>query len=363
MRILVVNCGSATLKYKLFVAEAGGMQLLDHGVVEVSAGYRAPVTRILEGLAHPLDGVAHRVVHGGDRLPDLVEIDIRMLNQMRELSSLAPLHNGPALEGIEATLGLGVPLVAAFDTAFHRTLSERAWRYALPELPGVRRYGFHGWSHRSVMERYAEVSGNPQPTIITLHLGSGCSATAIQRGKSVDTSMGYTPLEGLVMGTRPGDLDPGILTHLMQQGMPLDRLRRLLNHEAGLQGIAGSHDMRELLSRDDSAAVLALEVFCYRILKYVGAYLTILGGAEALVFTGGIGENSPEIRGRICEGLRWLGLDLDPARNQRGEERISSSTSRLAAYAIPTQEERLIAREAWHLLMGRQVPTSPAGHP
>jgi acetate kinase len=303
------------------------------------------------------------VVHGGDRLPDVVKIDIRVLNQLRELSSLAPRHNGPALEGIETTLGLGVPLVAAFDTGFHRTLPERAWRYALPELPGVRRYGFHGWSHRSVMERYAELSGNSLPTIITLHLGSGCSAAAIQDGRSIDTSMGYTPLEGLVMGTRPGDLDPGILTHLMEQGMPLDRLRRLLHQESGLQGMAGSHDMRELLSRDDAAAAMALEIFCYRVLKYVGAYLMILGGAEAVVFTGGIGENSPEIRRRICLGLQWMGLELDPTRNDRGEECISTQTSQVAAYAIPTEEERVIAREAWRLLMTGQVSDSPAVHP
>jgi acetate kinase len=243
---------------------------------------------------------------------------------LRELGPLAPLHNGPALEGIQATLGLGVPLVAAFDTAFHRTLPQRAWRYALPELPGVRRYGFHGWSHRSVTERYAELSGNPLPTIVTLHLGSGCSAAAIQRGQSIDTSMGYTPLEGLVMGTRPGDLDPGILTHLLQQGMTLDRLRRLLHRESGLQGLAGSQDMRGLLRRDDEKAVAALEIFCYPILKYVAAYLTILGGAEAIVFTGCIGENSPEIRRRICEGLSWVGLEMDGFRNALGEERISA---------------------------------------
>lgn len=362
MKILVINCGSATLKYKLFAAETAGMELLDGGVAEVSSGYRAAVTRILEALPHPPDGVAHRVVHGGGRLPDVIEIDIRVLNQLRELSSLAPLHNAPALEGIEATLGLDVPLVAAFDTSFHRTLPERAWRYALPEHPGIRRYGFHGWSHRSVMERYAELSGNAQPTIITLHLGSGCSATAIQNGRSVDTSMGYTPLEGLVMGTRPGDLDPGVLTHLMEQGMPLDRVRRLLHHESGLQGMAGTHDMRQLLTRNDPAAVMALEIFCYRILKYVGAYLAILRGAEAIVFTGGIGENSPEIRRRICEGLNWLGLELDHPRNERGEERISDSTSHPAAYAIATQEERMIAREAWRL-MASQVPDAPTRHP
>src|SRR5829696_4784738 len=186
MRILVINCGSATIKYRLFAADGGGMQLLDGGVVEVSGKYRMVVTGIIERLPYRPDAVAHRVVHGGGRLPDLVEVDVRVLNQLRELSSLAPLHNGPALEGIEATIGLGVPLVAAFDTSFHRTLPERAWRYAVPEHLAVRRYGFHGWSHRSVMERYAELSGNSQPTIITLHLGSGCSAAAIQNGRSVD---------------------------------------------------------------------------------------------------------------------------------------------------------------------------------
>jgi acetate kinase len=211
-----------------------------------------------------------------------------------------------------------------------------------------------------VTERYAELSGNPLPTIVTLHLGSGCSAAAIQRGRSIDTSMGYTPLEGLVMETRPGDLDPGILTHLMQQGMTLDRLRRVLHHESGLQGLAGSHDMRELLGRDDEKAVAALEIFCYRILKYVGAYLTILGGAEAIVFTGGIGENSPEIRRRICEGLSWVGLEMDGFRNARGEERISAEGSRMAAYTIRTDEERVIAREAFRLLAsGEALDCSP----
>lgn len=350
MRILVINCGSTTLKYQLFLADRTGMQPLARGVVEARGGHRAAVAKALDGLPHPPDAVAHRVVHGGGRYPDVVAVDAGVLSQLRELGPLAPLHNGPALEGIEATLKLDIPLIAAFDTAFHRTLPQRAWRYALPDLAGVRRFGFHGWSHRFVTERYAELSGNPQPTIITLHLGSGCSAAAIQRGQSVDTSMGYTPLEGLVMGTRPGDLDPGILIHLMQQGMTLDRIQRLLHQESGLQGLAGNHDMRELLGRSDEAALAAVEIFCYRILKYAGAYLAVLGGAEAIVFTGGIGENSPEIRRRIGEGLRWAGLEVDELRNSRGEECISTQTSRMAAYAVRTDEERVIAREAFRLL-------------
>lgn len=350
MKILVINCGSATLKYKLFTTEPSCIQPLAGGTVEISRGYRAAVTKALEGLPQIPDAIAHRVVHGGDRLADLVEVDVPLLNQLREFGSLAPLHNGPALEGIEATLGLDVPLIAAFDTAFHRTLPRHAWRYALPELPGVRRYGFHGWSHRSVMERYAELSGNSRPTIITLHLGSGCSAAAIRLGESIDTSMGFTPLEGLVMATRPGDLDPGILTHLMQQGMTLDCLQSFLNHESGLQGLAGTSDMRELLRRTDDAAALAVEIFCYRVLKYVGAYWAVLGGAEAIVFTGGIGENSPAIRRRISEALGWTGLEMDEPRNAAGEERISSQSSRPAVYNIRTDEEGLIAREASRLL-------------
>jgi acetate kinase len=350
MRILVINCGSATLKYKLFSSGQGGAQPLEGGVVEINRGYRAGVTQILESLSQAPDAIAHRVVHGGDWGPDVALVDVPLLNRLRELGSLAPLHNGPALEGIEATLGMGVPLVAAFDTAFHRTLPQQAWRYALPELPGVRRYGFHGWSHRSVMERYAELSGNPRPTIITLHLGSGCSAAAIRLGKSVDTSMGFTPLEGLVMGTRPGDLDPGILMHLMQEGMTLGRLRSFLNHESGLQGLAGTSDMRELLRRTDAAAQLAVQIFCYRVVKYVGAYWAVLGGAEAIVFTGGIGQNSPEIRGRICQSLEWMGLEVDNNRNAGGQPLISTPSSRVAAYSIRTDEERLIAREGCRLL-------------
>jgi len=356
MRILVINCGSSTLKYKLYVADRSGMQLLTGRVVETSRAYRESVSNALDTLPFPPEAIAHRVVHGGDRFSDIVRVDIRVLNLLRELGPLAPLHNGPALEGIEATLGLDIPLVAAFDTSFHRTLPERAWRYALPDNAGVRRYGFHGWSHRSVMERYTELSGNPSPTIITLHLGSGCSATAIQKGRSIDTSMGFTPLEGLVMGTRSGDLDPGIVMHLMQRGMTLNRLRDLLNYQSGLEGLAGSHDMRELLRRKDHAAMLAVEIFCYRIIKYVGAYSAVLGGAEAIVFTGGIGENSPEIRRRICEGLRSIGLEADERRNAGGDGCISTPASRVAAYAIPTGEERLIAREACRLLDSREPP-------
>lgn len=292
------------------------------------------------------DAIAHRVVHGGARFAAATLVTAATLRELREVTPLAPIHNGPAIAGIEATLGAGVPVVALFDTTFHGSMPAVAYRYAIPDFPGVRRYGFHGWSHRSVAERYAVIAGSPAPTIITLHLGGGSSAAAIRRGQSVDTSMGYSPLEGLVMATRPGDLDPGVLIHLLADGMPADRLAEMLNRESGLRALAGTEDMRELLGRHDAAAEFAIELFCYRVRKYIGAYLSVLEGAEAIVFTGGIGERSPEIRRRICSRLGWAGLALDDERNAGGEPRISTDHSPLAAYVIPTEEERLIAREA-----------------
>jgi acetate kinase len=352
VRVLVINCGSATLKYKLFEDGAAELATLANATVEITGGYRAAVEQGMAALPSRPDVIAHRVVHGGGRLAEVVLIDPAVLQVLREVSPLAPLHNGPALEGIEATLGAGVPLVAALDSAFHAGLPPRAWRYAIPEVAGVRRYGFHGWSHRYVTERYAVLAGSPEPTIVTLHLGGGCSATAIRRGRSVDTSMGYSPLEGLVMGTRAGDLDPAILTHLAHEGMSVEGLERMLNHEAGLLALAGTADVREILRRDDPAAELALDIFCYRIRKYLGAYLAALDGAEAVVFTGGIGENAAEVRRRVCQGFEWAGLTLDAQRNSRNGPRISTDGCRLAAYVIPTDEERLIARETVRLLRG-----------
>jgi acetate kinase len=352
LRVLVINCGSATLKYKLFKESGAELELLAAATLEIDGGYRTAVERGVAALPAPPDVIAHRVVHGGGRLPGVVRIDREVLRVLREVIPLAPLHNGPALEGIEATLDSGVPLVAALDTAFHASLPPRAWRYAIPEFAGVRRYGFHGWSHRYVTERYAILAGSSEPTIVSLHLGSGCSAAAILGGRSVDTSMGYSPLEGLMMGTRAGDLDPAILTHMLHEGMSLHQLELMLYHEAGLKAVAGTADVRELLRRADPAAKLALDIFCYRIRKYVGAYLAVLEGAEAVVFTGGIGENAPEIRRQVCEGFSWAGLTLDLERNRQNELRISADGSRLAAYAIPTDEERLIARETLNLMQG-----------
>jgi len=351
MQLLVINCGSATLKWKLFRFTGGLQEAITSGVLSVPEnGWPEAVKAALAAVPGRPDAIVHRVVHGGEVAQDVVSIDGAEYDRLRGLASLAPLHNTIALQAIEATRDLGVPLFAAFDSAFHRTLPELAHRYAIPPTPGVRRYGFHGWSHRYVTERYAELSGNASPTIITLHLGNGCSAAAIRQSHAVDTSMGFSPLEGLLMGTRPGDLDPGVVLQMLRIGMTLDKVEWVLNHGSGLTALAGTHDMKQLLSRSDSAARFAVELFCYRVRKYVGAYLAVLEGAEAVVFTGGIGERSPEIRRRICETLAWAGLDLDVERNLRGEQLISAVGSDLAAYAIPTDEALIIAREAAHLL-------------
>ena len=351
MLILVINCGSTSLKYKLYDAQEQRLSLLAAASVPLKPGEKPPVAGVLATLPAAPDAVAHRVVHGGDRFTTAVRVDDEVLRALTELTPLAPLHNGPALRAIEISRAWGVPIIAAFDTAFFSDLPHRARRYAIPPIPGVHRYGFHGWSHRSVMKRLAKLTGNPEPTFVSLHLGSGCSAAPIRRGKPVDISMGFSPLEGLIMGTRAGDVDPGVLLHLMQEGWSVERLGRLLHHEAGLKALAGTADMRELLSRTGAEAQEAVELFCYRAVKYVGGYLAALEGkAQALIFTGGIGENAPEIRERICQSLGWAGLRLDPQRNARGEERISIEGSALSAYAIRTDEEAGIAEEALHLL-------------
>jgi acetate kinase len=328
------------------------------------------VRRIAEWVAAahvPVEAVGHRVVHGGSRFRAPTVLDDAVVAAIHDLETLAPLHNGPSLAGIRAcrtALGPGFPMVAIFDTAFHASLPERAWRYAIPhELAvrhGIRRFGFHGISYRAVLDRYCAITGTPaeRATIVALHLGNGCSAAAIENGRSVDTSMGLTPLEGLVMGTRSGDVDPGILGYLARvEGVPVAEVERWLNERSGLLGLSGrSGDLRDLLAREstDQRAAVALEVFCYRIRKYVGAYLAALGGAQAVVFAGAIGERSAEVRARICQGLEWIGLTLDPGANAaaiEGERRISAAGARLEAFVIPTHEEVEIARgtaEALH---------------
>ncbi|MEP6573921.1 MAG: acetate kinase [Gemmatimonadota bacterium] len=346
MRILVINCGSSTLKYALFDAVRGALTRIASAIVEWSGGAAATVERALATLPFPPDVIAHRVVHGGDQFVTPVAIDDDVILHLAELVPLAPLHNAASIDGIAATRGIGVPQIAVFDTAFFAGLPERASRCPIPSRAGIRRYGFHGWSHRSATERCGLMLGSPAPTLVTLHLGSGCSAAAIDHGRAIDTSMGYSPLEGLMMGTRPGDLDAGVLLHLQQQGMSAVALEHMLYHESGLYAIAGSSDMRALLAREDAAARDAVELFCYRIVKYVGAYLAALEGrAQAIVFTGGIGSGSAEIRRRVSESLAWTGLRLDPARNARDEARISDSTSSLVAFAFVADEESAIAAE------------------
>lgn len=314
----------------------------------------APLRALLDHLPHPPDLVAHRIVHGGDRHGEVALIDEALLAELESPARLGALHAARATELVRDLISLNLPQVAAFDSAFHATLPPHARRYALPEMNALHRVGFRGWSHRFVAECYAAISNNPAPTLVTLHLGGGCSAAAIRHGRSVDTSMGFTPLEGLMMGTRAGDLDPGVLLHLLRTGYTLERLEHLLQHESGLRGVAGDADMRALLLRADAAAQLAVEMFCYRARKYVGAYLAALeGAAEAVVFTGGIGEGAPEIRRRVCDGLGWAGLRLDDERNRRGDQRISADGSRMGVYAIRTDEELVIARAASALFRRR----------
>ncbi|HEV2763025.1 MAG TPA: acetate kinase, partial [Pyrinomonadaceae bacterium] len=318
-----------------------------------------------------IHAVGHRVVHGGERFTHSVLIDEAVLRGIEDCIDLAPLHNPGNIRGIQAArevFGPGLPQVAVFDTAFHQTLPPHAYLYALPyqwyRRYKVRRYGFHGTSHRYVAYRYRQLRGIPreQTNVITMHLGNGCSAAAIRAGDSVDTSMGLTPLEGLVMGTRSGDLDAAIVDFVTaKEGLSVQEVESLLNKQSGLLGISGlTNDMRELLDEThesgDRRARLAVEIFCYRARKYVGAYLAAMGGADAVVFTGGIGENSPEVRARICDRLGWLGLELDHGRNAAytggREGLITRDGSRLAAYVIPTDEELLIARDTVRCVSG-----------
>jgi len=306
-------------------------------------------------------------VHGGEQFQQAVRIDAQVVAEIEALSELAPLHNPACLAGIrgaQALLGGETPMVAVFDTAFHRTLPAYASTYAIPQTLAtrhrIRRYGFHGIAHALLAAGYAHATGQrlTDTRLITLHLGNGCSATAIKHGQSVDTSMGFTPLEGLVMGTRCGDLDPAVVSYLARhEPMPVEAVERLLNEQAGLLGVSGvSPDMRALLAAAEQArdarAALAVELFCYRVRKYIGAYLAVLGGADAVVFGGGIGEHAPTIRARICAGMEWCGLRLDPERNAAAvglaagdAARISRDDVSLAAYVVAADEETWIARE------------------
>ncbi len=405
MNVLVFNCGSSSLKFQLIGLDRGAAsgereRRLARGLIERIGGEASCTFTTMDGsaaqrtapianheeavrealnwlasasmpgqntpLLHSLDAVGHRIVHGGAHFRSSVRIDDAVMGRLEPLNELAPLHNPPALKALSAcrkALGPALPMVAAFDTAFHQTIPDYASSYALPfdlsERHGIRRYGFHGLAHRYVTLRYAELTGIPrdQVTIITLHLGNGCSASAIRQGQSVDTSMGFTPLEGLVMGTRSGDVDPTVMSYLVhKEGVSVDEVETWLNTHSGLRGVSGlSNDMRELLAqaeRNDRAR-LAIDLFCYRARKYIGAYLAVLGGASALVFSGGIGEHSPLVRAKICDTMQWCGLELDAERNaglQAAEGPISHPEARMHAYVIPSDEEILIARDTAELL-------------
>ena len=314
-------------------------------------------------------GIGHRVVHGGARFTKPVRIDATSRAGIEACSELAPLHNPANLAGIDAALRLfAIEQVAVFDTAFHASMPEVARTYAIPfeiaEKHGLRRYGFHGSSHAYVGELAAGLLDKPfaDCRIITLHLGNGASACAIQGGQSIDTSMGFTPLEGLVMGTRSGDIDPALVSLIAErERLSPDGVETLLNRKSGLLGLCGKSDMRDLLALAESSgddperkrARLARDLFCYRIRKYVGAYLAALGSVDALVFTGGIGENAAGIRARCCEGLAFAGIRIDPDLNENPADfRISPESAPVAVYAIPTDEERHIARQTRSLLLG-----------
>ncbi len=402
MHVLVLNVGSSTLKFQLVRTDAERMaantdEKLARGVIERIGGeavyvltaddrppqrgtapirdHRAAVDFLIRWMASAESGVAiasiaeieavgHRVVHGGEQFQRSVLIDDEVLRGIEDTIDLAPLHNPHNLRGIQAArgaLGPGIPQVAVFDTAFHHTLPERAYLYAIPyqyyRRYKLRRYGFHGTSHRWIAHRWRQLTETPRDAtrLITLHLGNGCSACAIEGGNSVDTSMGFTPLEGLVMGTRSGDLDPAILDYIAsKEGLSLAEVEGMLNKQSGLLGISGlTNDMRELLAEarehDDRRARLAVEIFCYRARKYIGSYLAAMNGADALVFAGGIGENAAVVREQICRELEWIGVRLDPGRNAEmvggREGRIDAEGSRLAVWVIPTDEELLIARD------------------
>jgi acetate kinase len=408
MNILVLNCGSSSVKFQIIdtdlerigqdadhclaqgsVDRVGSHSLITYRVtgkpsVRLDAplrDHRAAIDAILRWIVSSeseieairsmsdVHAVGHRVVHGGEKFKVSVKVDQEVIAGIEDCIDLAPLHNPANLKGIRAAeelLGSGVPQVAVFDTAFHSTMPDVSFLYGIPyqhyRRHKIRRYGFHGTSHRYVAYRYRKMLDIPREEvrIITLHLGNGCSACAIRNGDSYDTSMGFTPLEGLLMATRSGDIDASILEFLShKEGMTLQEIDSMLNKQSGLLGLSGlTADMRDLLEEEaehqDRRARLAIEIFCQRVRKYVGAYFVTLGGAQAAVFTGGIGENSPLIRQRICQGLESIGLRIDAARNDElagGESgEISAEGSTFRALVIPTNEELLIARDTYRVI-------------
>lgn len=391
MKILVLNCGSSSVKYKLIESDSkevlaeGGVEKIglpdsflkfkrpdgskETIVVEMPDAKEA-VRQVLKVLTDPKEGViksfdeiqavGHRVVHGMEKFNKSVLITPEVIEKVKECYPVAPLHNPANITGIEAVSEIlpDAPQVAVFDTAFHQTMPAKAYMYALPyqayEKYGVRRYGFHGTSHRYVSRRACEFLGVPydKQRIITCHIGNGASITAIKDGISIDTSMGLTPTEGLMMGTRVGDVDPGALVYLMQRlDLDADGLMKLINKESGVAGVSEiSSDMRDIedaVARGEEKAILALDMYEYRILKYIGAYTAVLGGVDIIVFTGGVGENQLSTREKICKQLAYLGVTFNAEANkQRGKEvEISGPDSKVKVVVIPTDEEMMIARD------------------
>ena len=396
MKILVLNCGSSSIKYKLFdmttkeVLAQGGIEkiglvgsflkltlpngekkILEKDIPEHTAG----IEFILNTLVSPeygaiksldeINAVGHRMVHGGERFSESVLLDKEVLDAFIACNDLAPLHNPANLKGVNAVSAIlpNVPQVGVFDTAFHQTMPDYAYMYAIPyelyEKYGVRRYGFHGTSHRYVSQRVCEFLGvDPKgKKIITCHIGNGGSISAIKDGKCIDTSMGLTPLEGLVMGTRSGDIDAGAVTFIMEkEGLNATGVSNLLNKKSGVLGVSGvSSDMRELeaaVAAGNPKAILAEKMYFYRIKKYIGAYAAALGGVDIILFTGGVGENQANCRSEVCEGLEFMGVKIDLEKNKvRGEEAIiSADDSKVTVAVIPTDEELMIASDTLAIL-------------
>jgi len=381
VKVLVLNSGSSSVKYQLFdmnertLLTGGAAERIGEPGSDLSDHAEAldKITSLLAdagavGDGSELLGIGHRVVHGGEAFREPCLIDERVIEAIRGLSSLAPLHNPANLLGIEVAMARrpDVPQVAVFDTAFHHSIPPQAYRYAVPEewyeSHGVRRYGFHGTSLAYVAKQAARELGRPlgELNLIVLHLGNGASVTAIANGKSVDTSMGMTPLEGLVMGTRSGDLDPGVIVHMAcQAGMTVEDIGASLNGESGLSGLCGVGDVRDVLEREaagDTRARLALGVYTYRMRKYIGAYMAALGHVDGIVFTAGVGENSADIRERACEGLEGLGIQLDEARNRASAKRvrpIHREGAPVAVLVVPTNEELEIAEQTLQCIRNR----------
>lgn len=402
MKILVLNCGSSSVKYKL-IDTAGDVTMAEGGVEKIglddgflkfkrndgskeilnlgNTDHKGAVSAILNLLTDAkegciasfaeIDAVGHRVVHGGEKFNKSVLITSEVIDKVKECYDIAPLHNPANITGIEAISALmpDVPQVAVFDTAFHQTMPAKSYLYALPykyyKEDGVRRYGFHGTSHRYVSTRVCEFLGVDieKQRIITCHVGNGGSITAVKYGKSIDTSMGLTPTEGLMMGTRVGDIDPGAITFLMgKHNLSATDIQRIINKESGVAGVSEiSSDMREIeaaVNAGNERAILALDMYEQRILKYVGAYAAEMGGVDIIVFTGGVGENQTGVRENVCKPLAFMGVEIDAALNAgiRGKEAvISTPSSRVTVCVIPTDEEKMIAQDTEKIVKGEAL--------